>query len=524
MTDDPLAHPGTRRDEPVEHPDAMHPDATPDGGSAPSRVREAGLYLIAFASGFAVMTIEIAGARVMAPTFGLSAVPWTAVIGVILASLAAGNHLGGRMADHGRIPLAAILAVAGGTAVIPVLGGFIPGWAAASLGFIPGAVVSALLLFAAPVLCLGAVVPYLIRAGTISMETVGRRAGDVSAAATVGSILGTFSTGFLLLPLVPLPVLLAGTGAGLLALAALTAVLLGRGPGTETLLIGGVVVALVGVGGWAEGPGVLHREETVYSSIQVVESEWASGRVRELVQSGGSSSAEYVESGLPAHDYVEASGRLLEPVLGRVDSVLVLGGAALSLPVALVARTPGLTVDVVELDPAVTRLAREYFAYGAVADRANIRVIHRDARRHLATDDASYDVVYLDVFDHLVTVPWTLVTVEALRLMRHRLTPDGLFMANVLSPTGGPAVDFLQRLLATLEEVFPAVRAYPVDPELDPGVTQNILVVAAGSEEALPEVGWPTVPVGPEGPPLTDAHAPVEYLQAKVFLQGLRWR
>ena len=33
-------------------------------------------------------TIEIAGARLIAPVFGLSAVPWTAVIGVILAATA----------------------------------------------------------------------------------------------------------------------------------------------------------------------------------------------------------------------------------------------------------------------------------------------------------------------------------------------------------------------------------------------------------------------------------------------------
>ncbi|MGY8777610.1 MAG: fused MFS/spermidine synthase, partial [Longimicrobiales bacterium] len=57
-----------------------------------------GSFAIAFGSGFAVLTIEIAGARLIAPVFGLSVVPWTAVIGVILAALAVGSHLGGRMA------------------------------------------------------------------------------------------------------------------------------------------------------------------------------------------------------------------------------------------------------------------------------------------------------------------------------------------------------------------------------------------------------------------------------------------
>ena len=49
--------------------------------------RRLGLFCLAFGSGFAVLTIEISGARLIAPVFGLSAVPWTAVIGVILAAV-----------------------------------------------------------------------------------------------------------------------------------------------------------------------------------------------------------------------------------------------------------------------------------------------------------------------------------------------------------------------------------------------------------------------------------------------------
>ena len=73
--------------------------------------RRAGLFLLAFRSGFAVLTIEIAGARVIAPVFGLSAVPWTAVIGVILAAIALGSHMGGRLADGGVFPLSGVLVV-----------------------------------------------------------------------------------------------------------------------------------------------------------------------------------------------------------------------------------------------------------------------------------------------------------------------------------------------------------------------------------------------------------------------------
>lgn len=482
------------------------------------------LFLLAFGSGFAVMAIEIAGARVMAPTYGLSAVPWTAVIGVILTALAVGNHLGGRLADRGSRRLPWILAGAGLSAALPILLQGLPGWALRTVGFIPGAVLSALLLFSLPVLALGMVVPWLIRMGTASVETVGRRAGDVGAAATAGSIVGTFATGFLLIPLFPLPILLAVTACGLLALAAVAGLAVGKGPSASTLGAGIVGLLLLGSVGSAADPRVLHREQTPHGSIWVTETQWEDGRtVREMWQNGASSSAEVVATGRPAHRYVLESVELLE-TLGLGDGrTLVLGGAALTLPLEILRRWPKAQVDVVEIDPAATRLAREYFAFGDRAPAERPTVIHREARRFLATTTDRYDVIYLDVFDHLVTVPWTLVTVEALTLARERLREEGVMMANVLSPIEGRGTAFLERALATFEKVFDEVVAVPVGAAAAaPGATINVVIVAGRAPLVLPQA--PRLEgVGASGPPLTDAHAPVEYLQARVFFEGLRW-
>jgi spermidine synthase len=502
----------------------------PESGAATPQLRRPGarrlgLFFLAFASGFAVLTIEIAGARLIAPVFGLSAVPWTAVIGVILMALAVGSHLGGRLADSGVVPLSTVLAIAGLTGVLPVLGGGFPWMAREVLGFIPGAVASALVLFAPPVLCLGAVVPYLVQADTESLGRVGRRAGDLSAAATAGSIAGTFATGFVLLPAFRLPVLLGLTSAALLVMAALSGRILWRGPGEARLLVG--ALALIGIGYLAArpGPDTLHAQQTLYSAVQVTEREWADGRlVREMFQNGGSSSAEYVDTGEPAHEYVTTSLELLEPVLDDIASALVLGGAALTLPVALRARRPGMHVTVVEIDPVVTELASRYFSYGD-EPQPGIEVVHEDARLWLRRSEKRFDLVYLDVFDHLLTVPWTLVTLEALRDMAARLDSDGLFAANVLSPLAGPGVGFLEHLWATLEEVFGEVHVYLTDPELDPLVTQNLIVVASPRPGGTPPAPWATeAGVAPAERVLSDAWAPVEYLQAKVFLRGLGWR
>ena len=363
--------------------------------------------------------------------------------------------------------------------------------------------------------------PYLLQADTESLGTVGRRAGDVSAAATAGSITGSFATGFILLPALPLPLLLGLTAATLLLLASVSGRLLVTHISEAHLVV--AAIGLGGLGALASGlpADTLHTQQTLYASVAVTEREWADGRlVREMWQNGGSSSAEYVDTGEPAHVYATASLALLEPIMDRASSMLILGGAALSLPVAFQLQRPSIRIDVVEIDPVVTELAAEHFAYGR-AVFPNIDVIHEDVRIFLRRSTAAYDVVYLDVFDHLLTVPWTMVTVEALSDMSALLAPDGVFAANVLSPLAGPGTGFLERFQATLAEVFAEVRVYVTDADADLEATQNLIVIAAQSP--LPNIEWAESPVGAAGRPLTDAWSPVEYLQAKVFVHGLVW-
>lgn len=479
---------------------------------------------LAFGAGLGVMVIELAGARLMAPTFGLSAVPWTAVIGVILAALAGGNWLGGRLADGSRVPLSAVLGLAGLTALVPVFGGAVPGAALARLGFVGGAVAAAVVLFAPSVVALGCVVPYLVRMETGDVSEVGRRAGDVGAAATVGSILGTFLTGFVLLPAFPLPLLLGVTAGLFFVLAAAARVRERRGPHPVVLLAAAAAAGAAGHRVGATLPtDVVAREESVYGSIEVRRRVWpGEGPVLELWQNGGLSSAEYVESGEPAHRYVVAAGWILDPVIERIDSVLVLGGAANSLAVAFERWRPELEIDVVEIDPAVTRLAREHFAFGEM-EPGRIRVVHADARRYMETTERRYDLIVVDVYDHLYSVPWTMATREALELMARRLTGDGIVVVNVLAPLAGEGAAFLRRYLATVETVFPRWAVHPVTEDRDPATIQSILVVAARRAGDLPRAGWPRRDVEPRGPPLTDAHAPVEHLLAKGILAEPGW-
>jgi len=77
---------------------------------------------IAFISSFCVMVIELIAARIMAPHIGVSLYTWTSIIGVILAGIAIGNFVGGKIADKYPHPsVLAIIFLAGSLSTIAVL-------------------------------------------------------------------------------------------------------------------------------------------------------------------------------------------------------------------------------------------------------------------------------------------------------------------------------------------------------------------------------------------------------------------
>ena len=183
------------------------------------------LKLIAFFSGAALMGLEIAGSRVLAPYFGSSVFVWGSLIGVVLAAISFGAYAGGRLADRVPTgpPLAGLLGVAGLVALV------LP-WVAAAvnravffmhLGPRGGPLLASVVLFAIPGAALGAVTPFIVRMLADRVERVGGVAGSVSALSAAGSIAGTLGTAFYLIPAMGVRNILHLIGVVLLVLAAL---------------------------------------------------------------------------------------------------------------------------------------------------------------------------------------------------------------------------------------------------------------------------------------------------------------
>ena len=113
-------------------------------------------------------------------------------------------------------------------------------------------------------------------------------------------------------------------------------------------------------------------------------------------------------------------------------SVLIIGLGGGTIPRALVETLPEVRIDVVEIDPAVVRVARQYFDF-AEGERMRVHVL--DGRvyvKQALREGRRYDLVMLDAFDH-EDIPEHLLTREFLTEVKTLLAPDGVLAANTFS-------------------------------------------------------------------------------------------
>lgn len=187
--------------------------------------------LFVFLGGFAVMVLEIIGARFLARDFGGSFYVWISQIGVILVALALGYVAGGALAD--RFRRAAFLAVPlllAGLAIFfiprftpplvnaivlrhPLDQGIPPLWQKLDPAL------GSTLVFFLPCFVLALLPPYMIRLASRQVEHVGTISGLIYGASTAGSIAGVFISGYVLIDYMDVPDIFRATGVLTLLLA-----------------------------------------------------------------------------------------------------------------------------------------------------------------------------------------------------------------------------------------------------------------------------------------------------------------
>jgi len=129
---------------------------------------------------------------------------------------------------------------------------------------------------------------------------------------------------------------------------------------------------------------------------------------------------------------------------------LFLGGGGYTFPRFIEAKYPKAEINVVEIDPEITRVARKYLG---VSENSKIRSINEDGRWFVMNckEKGTYDFIFGDAFNDL-SIPYHLTTKEFTMQLKSLLKPDGLLLANVIDSFKKGA--FMPSYIRTLEEVF----------------------------------------------------------------------
>jgi spermidine synthase len=466
-----------------------------------------------FISGAALLGVEIAASRVLAPFFGNSLFVWGSLIGVVLGGLALGYGLGGALADRyptvqllvALIGLGAALVLAIPLLDAPVLEAVVRWDAGPRLN----PLLASLVLFGPMSIVLAGVTPVAVRLQARSLHRIGRTAGHLFAISTAGSIAGTIGTAFWLVPELGTGQLLGFAAFALFAAAAITALADLKLPAAGAAAVAAAAAAAVaftlapdtgdtlsGVAArnWsplyraydAAGPAdapvqgrIVYSRDTRYHRLYVVDD----GNTRYLRFDASLQSAMYRED--PYRTRFRYTDYLHLGVAYKPDAreILFVGLGGGSAPKRIWRDFPHVRVRVAEIDPVVVDVAERYFALPR--DR-RLTVAVADGRGYLDRTDGKFDVIVLDAF-FADGIPFHLFTHEFLELARQRLAPGGVVVTNVIGTLAGPGSRLFRSIYRTYRAAFPTVLVHPVEFGADAGATtlRNLIVVA--TEQPAPE-------------------------------------
>lgn len=419
------------------------------------------LSLVVFTSGAVLLALEIVASRVVAPSLGNSIYVWGALIGVFLGALAVGYFLGGLVADRWPSPaLFAGLVFLAGVLIFPIpllAPGVLEAITLSDLGPRMAPLTAAMVLFLAPGAVLGMISPFAVRLRASAMASIGNVAGGLYALSTLGSIAGTLLAAFVLLSWMGVRTIVHLLGAVLMILALVAWLSSGRIASAATAsALAALLVVGVSLAGTVESPPARQFvRDTVYHRITVDDE----AGVRYLRLDA------YWQSGMdltdPRRTVFAYSDYLHLPLVFRPDAgrVLFVGLGGGTAPRRYHEDYRGMTIDVVEIDPAVIDAARRYFG---VPRDARMTILAQDGRLFVARAPRRYDIIVLDAY-LIDTIPFHLATREFFETARARLTPGGVLASNVIGALDGPRSGFFRAVYKTFREVFPAVYVFPID-------------------------------------------------------------
>jgi spermidine synthase len=442
--------------------------------------------IVVFIASFCTLVIELVAGRIMAPYVGVSLYTWTSIIGVVLAGISIGAYLGGLIAD--RYPRSSTL---GWLLFLSGLGAFsispltnLIGGAQFQTTLMMRILLITTIIFFVPSCLLGMISPVVVKLTLNNLEKTGNVVGKIYAFSTLGSILGTFATGFFLISWMGTRHILLTMGIILIICSPIFGGFFNRKKTIAlflfflSLLLILPVAALDGyVAIWQSEipPSPIHSIETLYGyafkpdldedTYFFKESDYYTIKLKRSIRGGNGNRLESLVLDHLVHSYTDLKDplyleyeyiRMYEEIVRWQSKkresfkTLFIGGGGYTFPRFIEVKYPKAEIDVVEIDPEITQVVQNYIG---ISKESRIRSFNEDGRWFVMNykEKGTYDFIIGDAFNDL-SIPYHLTTKEFTMQLKSLLKPDGLLLANVIDSFKKGA--FMPSYIRTLEEVF----------------------------------------------------------------------
>jgi len=424
-------------------------------------------------SGLCALALEVVWSRVLTLVFGSSVYGFSIMLGMYLVGIAVGSLVMGRRADKLQNPVqvfgllqisVAILAMVS-LSVFEALGLVADDprylhsqlWTSADFTRLP---LYALAIVFPVTFASGAMFPVVVRACAPGGDSTSRTVGKVYGYNTVGSIVGSFSCGFVLIPLL-------GTHYAFLAVSALSFVLgLGvlmqahrsQSPSTKPAVIASVLFAVVFATTLRDPfeSVMMNRLPEGFESIARIDDGAANVTA---VEAPDGTKMLFIDGVLTSG--TNYAGRFMQqfPMLlhGEPKTSLIVGlgvGGALRASV-----DAGADTYVAEINPAVVKLHPTFHPW-AEKYLANPRtnIVMEDGRNFLQTTSLRFDTILVDGSPPLfASGTVNLYSKEFLALAHEHLTDDGILTTWL--PSVGFEASFWM-IIRNFADAFPQIRVW----------------------------------------------------------------
>ena len=448
-----------------------------------------------FFAGMSVMAVELGASRLLAPYFSSSQIVWTIIIGTIMIAMALGNIYGGRSADKNPDPgrlYRRILVAAVWIAAIPVAGKYIiigiSGLLVVTVShnfLIVAAFLACMVIFVYPLFLLGTVTPSLARYTVDSVDDSGKTVGTLGAFNTIGSIIGTFLPTFVTIPAVGTAITFL-IFSGILLVLGILYFVSGKEK-TGRVVVAVLLFVLCSIFGNSDSfafweKDLTYEGESVYNYLQVKEDDTSVILSTNVLF--GVQSITKKDDSLTGMYYDYAMAAPLMAGIGEEDpaDVLILGMGTGTYARQCKRYFRDFSVNGVEIDDKITKLARQYFDLPA-----DVNVTTYDGRAYLNVDHQKYDVIMVDAYQD-ITIPFQMSSLEFFTLVKEHLKEDGVMVVNMNmhSEESGNINEYLSDTIANVfDEIYTVDVRGATNRELFAGTGHGMLETFAASQSAL---------------------------------------